>query len=247
MIRSFYTSVVNCPLTQKDCTLALKNFDTGDIPRGFSSRGRAHPDILVVRKNPGHAEEAEKEYYKGKRGRELFDAVRQFSGDRRAGRLQWSKGTGRFHINEQRYLLYILGRHKKLRPYKGLELKETEQQFLDQHVFFTNLFKCSTDDEQGRIPQQAFSVCYARYFLDELNLLRPRLILATGREAYRFLHAREKAGEIDVPVLYVKHPSYFYSKRDELSKLRELRRSALKILNKDKPRRMRRIGGGTTA
>jgi uracil-DNA glycosylase len=233
LIRDFYTRVVNCPLTSVECPYALKNFSTGDIPRGFSSKGRIHPDILVVRKNPGHADKAEKKYYQGKSGRKLFDALLQYGTDHRSGKIIWSKGTGRFRRNELRYLLFILGYHRKLRPFKGFELDDTERKHIHRHVFFTNLFKCSTRDEQAKIPDSAFSVCYEKYFVEELNLIRPRLILATGREVYRFLRCKEKSGEIAMHVIYVKHPSYFYSRDNEQRELSGIKHSVQQIIDED--------------
>jgi uracil-DNA glycosylase len=227
-LRKFYTRVISCPLTAKECPYALKNFAKGDIPRGFSFKEKAHPDILVVRKNPGHADKAEKEYYRGRKGKSLFKALTRYHHGKNIIR---PKGSNRFSINERRYLLFILGYHKQLVPFKTFQIQDNERKKISQRVFFTNLFKCSTEDEQATIPKSAFSVCYERYFLEELRLVKPRLILAAGREVYNFLQRKEKVGQITVPIIYIKHPSYFYSKENESPKLKKIKRSVKKILN----------------
>jgi len=229
-MKDFYSTVVNCPLTSDECPYALKNLDTGDIPRGFSSHPRIHPDILVVRKNPGHADKTEKDYYRGKQAEELFNELLRYRADLRSGKVHSSKGASRFRTNELRYLLFILGYHKKLKPFKKFQIQVEEEKHIRRRVVFTNLFKCSTRDEQAKIPGQAFSVCYERYFRDELHILRPKLILAAGKEVYGFLSRRAKAGDLDVTILLMKHPSYFYSKIEEPLALRKIKHSVQKVL-----------------
>ena len=231
-MKNFYTKVVNCPLSASECPLAVKDFSTGDIPRGFSYVDQVNPEILVVRKNPGHADKTEKAYYKGRTGKALFEAVMQYKKDRRGGKVRRSRNSNRFRLNELRYLLFVLGYHEQLRPFKSFKVRQNEERSLAKRAFFTNLFKCSTENEQAKIPSSAFSVCYQRYFLDELRRIRPKVILAAGNEVSHFLRRKAQDGQIDVPIVKVKHFSYFYTKNDEAVVLNRTRRLIQTAINR---------------
>ena len=55
--------------------------------------------------------------------------------------------------------------------------------------------------------------CYNKYLINEIKLFNPELLLALGREVERFLV--KKKDEHKLPVIYIKHPSYYYKKTDE--------------------------------
>ena len=81
---------------------------------------------------------------------------------------------------------------------------------------FTNLFKCNTKCEQERIKNSSFDICYRKYFIQEIELIKPHTILALGDEVSKFL----KRKQLKVHLISIKHPSYFYRKNDEPDILR---------------------------
>ena len=116
----------------------------------------------------------------------------------------------------------------KLETYKGYQDNYTpdHEKEISEHVAFTNLFKCSTKKEQERIKDDSFENCYEKYFKDEIKLINPQVILALGKEVDHFL----KSKNLDVNVIYIKHPSYSYSKIGELNKLKKIKKELGKIL-----------------
>jgi hypothetical protein len=41
------------------------------------------------------------------------------------------------------------------------------------------------------------------------------VLLALGREVYNFLNEKQIKAELGKPVIYIKHPSYYYRKEQE--------------------------------
>ncbi len=229
-LNSFYTEVMNCPLTRSECPHAVRSLKKGDVPRGFHFRKGVRPDVLVVAKNPGHASDRERAYYKDKAGRGLLKAHLKYHKDRRSQIVQGLRKSNRFDTNRRRYLLYILGFHKKLVNYKKYMMDGNDEGRILSKCFFTNLFKCSTEDEQMPINDETFSVCYNQHFLRELSIIRPKVIIAVGREVSRFLRRHSSSGEIAVPVVPIKHFSYFYAKGKEQMAMRRVRHAVRKAI-----------------
>jgi len=186
-LKHFYSKVMNCSLTHKECLLAVKSKKTGDLPRGFLFNEGIRPDILVVAKNPGTTSSKEKEYYKGKSGQELIKSHLKFNIDRMTGKFHFVSQIHKFQPNRRRYLLYILDIHKTLKPYKEFikdkDILRDEYQIMEK-CFFTNLYKCSTENERIPISNKAFTTCYNKHFEKELQIINPKVILAVGGEVY---------------------------------------------------------------
>ena len=117
-----------------------------------------------------------------------------------------------------RYLRYLLGNTSRLESFKQYSERIEEGSFIGdfekimQDVALTNLFKCSTRNEQQKLFSADVSVCVERYFLPEVKLLKPKVILAFGNEVDNFL-IRLGLHEHLPPIIKIKHPSRSYGKK----------------------------------
>lgn len=214
---NFYTACMNCTNTEQQCPGVWKDIPNGIPPRGFFYV-QSPVKILVVGKNPGHPlgknlgnqlnNEVEK--YKGKTGDILFNAYRQHQKGFYNDLSVYPEHSSTFHKNLFRYMKYFLNLPEN-----------TDISTLYQQFAHTNLVKCSTKEEQGRLAKQTKEVCYQKYFRTELELLRPKVLLALGNEAAKFLLS--KKNEHKLPVIRIKHPSYYYSKATEQTILMEIK------------------------
>ena len=235
-LKHFYSKVMDCSLTPKECLLAVKSKKTGDAPRGFLFKEGIRPDILVVAKNPGTTSSKEKEYYKGKSGQALIKSHLKFNVDRMTGKFQIPSKIRKFQPNRRRYLLYILDIHKKLMPYKEFikdrDIYKDEEQIAEK-CFFTNLFKCSTEDKRITIHNKDFSTCYNEHFKDELEIINPKVIIAAGREVNGFLTTLKKQGKLSIPFVKVKHFSLSYSLVSEKNELKKIKTQVQKLIRNE--------------
>jgi len=227
-IRSFYIDVMNCAYKENECPHAWKDFSAGVVPRAFSACKSNTAKILVVAKNPGHPLEGETIYYKGKKGGDLLKAKEEWDSER-CKRIQTTNDKSlKYHKNLRRYLRYFLELSKKLETYEEYQNRyvQAHEKEISVHVAFTNLFKCSTKCEQERIKNSSFDICYRKYFMQEIELIKPQTILVLGGEVSKFL----KKKQLKVPLISIKHPSYFYRKNDESDILRMKKTELTNIL-----------------
>lgn len=227
--KRFYTKVINCPCSKSECKQSKKDFKSGWIPRGFYPHNSCVAKILVVGKNPGRPFDEEIQLYKGKSGENLLKAKEEWESRKHKKLESKTKDNSlKYQWNLRRYLRYFLGQSKKLETYKGYQDNYTlnHEKEIFEHVAYTNLFKCSTKDQQEKIKDASFEICYEKYFKDEIKLINPQVILALGREVNYFL----KSKNLDANVIYIKHPSYSYSKIGELNKLKKIKKELGKIL-----------------
>ena len=183
---------------------------------------------MVVAKNPGHPLNGECNYFKGKTGEDLLKAKEEFDREKYERIRATNDRSLRYHKNLRRYLRYFLGMSRKLETYEKYQhsyCSEHEKEIF-QHVALTNLFKCSTANEQERIRTESFQTCYDKYLAREIRLWRPKVILALGEEVLRFLEKQN----LTVPLISVRHPSYFYRRAEERSILRGVKKELAKIL-----------------
>jgi hypothetical protein len=192
----FYASCMNCTINCPGVWIDIKN---GIPPRGFYYQ-QSPIKILVVSKNPGHPLEGESQLFKGKVDQDLFKAYRTFQEKLYHNLLNNKEHSTRFHKNLYRYLSFFLDIPNDLDQ-------------IYSHVAHTDLLKCSTQNEQAKINDKMFEECYKKYFLKEVELLKPKMLLVLGREVERFL--TKKKSEHNIPIIYIKHPSYFYKKDQE--------------------------------
>lgn len=229
--KPFYIKVMKCACSKRECPQSRKDFKSGWAPpRGFNPCKSNTTKILVVGKNPGHPLEEEIPFYKGKRGENLLKAKEEW--DSFKYKMLRSKKKDRslkYHMNLRRYLRYFLRPSKKLETYKEYKTNYTtdHEKEISEHIAFTNLFKCSTKCEQERIKDTSFENCYEKYFYEEINLIKPQSILALGKEVKKFL----KSKQLNIPLISIRHPSYFYRKNDELNILRNKKTEFKNVLN----------------
>jgi uracil-DNA glycosylase len=229
--KPFYIKVMNCTCSKSECPQSKKDFKSGWAPpRGFNPCKSNTTKILVVGKNPGHPFDEEIPFYKGKRGENLLKAKEEWDSFKYTMLRSKKKDRSlKYHMNLRRYLRYFLGLSKKLETYKEYQTnwKPDHEKEISEHVAFTNLFKCSTKCEQERIKDTSFENCYEKYFKEEIELIRPQIIFALGSEVTKFL----KSKKLDVPLISIRHPSYFYKKNDELKKLKNKKTALKNALN----------------
>lgn len=216
----FYTKCMNCKNTKKECPKIWKDFDKGVVPRGFHFES-PKIKLLIVGKNPGHPFKDEKKKYLNKRGKTLFEAKENFQKEyynNIDNTFKEDKRSHTYHKNLFRYMGYFLGL---------LELPKKEKinsQLIHKiysQIATTNLVKCSIKDEQAILHKDIIYPCYRKFFLEELKLFKPKLILALGKEVYHFLKHQK---EIKIPIVCIKHPSYYYKKEEEIKILNSIKK-----------------------
>ena len=227
-IRKFYVGVMNCEYTNDHCPQAWKDISSGLIPRAFTPCKSWQASILVVAKNPGHPLDGESTYYRGKTGEDLLDAKERFDLEKQ----EWIRTNNdrslRYHKNLRRYLRYFLSISPRLETYKEYKRSYCAEhdKAIFRHVALTNLFKCSTQDEQEKIKSESLQTCYDKYLLREIELWHPKVILALGEEVSEFL----KKQDLTVPLVSINHPSYFYRTEEERRILGIVKNRLTKIL-----------------
>lgn len=196
-LENLYLCCMNCENTAALCPGIWKDIPAGVPPRGF--RFQVAPvKLLVVAKNPGHPLQGETDLFRGRSGADLLRAYRRFQQDLYPDPRRVREPSTRFHATLFRYIAYFL------------DIPPTD---IYRHAAHTNLVKCSTPDEQAKLNPKTMAQCYRQFFREELRLLRPKVLLALGREVERFLLKMQP--DHALPVVYVKHPSYRYSKASE--------------------------------
>ncbi len=216
-LHALYQECVNCPNTEKECPGIWRDTAKGVFPDGFYFR-TIPVDILVVGKNTGHPDERELEIFPGLTGGDLYKTLRaKQEADFQNGGLGASAQL--FSRKLAEYLSYILN---------------VEEEDLFTRVAFTNLVKCRTIVESGnKLHKDTMNNCFDKYLRKEVSLLRPKVILALGRDPEDFL-LRKPWRPLGVPVLYLKHTSRPLNKRDKSRILDKLKDDINFFINKAK-------------
>lgn len=223
-IKAFYSRVVTC--NNQECAgFAIHDKKRGFIPRGFMWSSNIQCDILVVSKNPGHP--LENETYRGTNGRQLFEEYMGFR--KKVNTLFYNSNnpSSRFPRNKRRYLRYFLGIDAELKTYQDYHYKIEDDREIFHRTSYTNLFKCSTEEESVKIPTKILESCFNKIFVEELKIYNPKVILAAGNEVYNFL---KENIDNKYPIIKVKHFSYFYPKRNEKNILYKIKQDLMKYL-----------------
>ncbi|TAL53837.1 uracil-DNA glycosylase family protein [Pandoraea sp.] len=211
-VTAFYGSICDCSCTSHDCPGTFKSPSTGSPPRGFYTKAKpGFVDLLAVCKNPGHTLPDEKQLYRGLNGFEIASAHMEYAEEtfRREHDINaQARRSTRFHKNLVRYLSYFL---------------DVPEENVFERAVYTNLVKCSTPDERARLDPRAMSKCFESHFARELDFFKPRVLLACGREVERFLNSEKTRCVHRLPVIYVKHPSYYYRRENEQPILEKIR------------------------
>ena len=212
----FYAEVVACSNSNEMCPGIIKDVRGGCPPRGFYTQGEPGDiAIMIVGKNPGHVLDNEREIYLGESPDGIVAKQFNFIGSIFESTY---KGSGadtrslRFQKNLLRYLAHFL------------DLPEKE---VFKRCVLTNLVKCSTIGEQDKLNKATLSQCFQKHLIKEIEFFQPKVILALGREVESYL----KNAGVGLPVIYIKHPSYFYRKeieKDELDMIKNKIKKAIK-------------------
>jgi len=203
---ALYTDCVNCSNNENDCPSIWKDFSTGVIPRGFYFES-SNIQILVIAKNPGHPLEREQKLLVNKSGKELLNSYFSFHRSLYKKFKFSSERSTTFHKNLfNRYLPYFL---------------DIPAEKIYSKIAHTNLVKCSTRNEQERLNKRVMLTCFNKYLLNEIRIYQPKVILALGNEVYQFL--KKHQDKFNVPIIKIKHPSYFYRKEEEKEILKSIK------------------------
>lgn len=142
----------------------------------------------------------------------MLEAHKEFMKDLFENRHSSKEKSKRFHRNLSRYLTFFLN--------------VTPDEIFTRAAF-TNLVKCSSINEQEKPKnlRKAVNSCFKKFFLEELELYKPKVVLALGGEVYDFLKEQEDELKVHCACLIgIKHPSYYYKKEREndiLSKVKK--------------------------
>jgi uracil-DNA glycosylase len=201
-LKNLYVNCMNCKL---NCNNIMKDIPNGIPPRGFYYKN-IPVEILIVAKNPGHPLIDESLKFKDKIGMVLFESYRKFQDELYSNISLNEERSTTFHKNLFRYISFFLDIPNNINE-------------IYKYVAHTNLLKCSTYNERQllRNSKESLNTCYCYFFTYEIDYLQPKLILALGKEVYNFL--LRKQDELKIPIIYIKHPSYYYKREEENEKL----------------------------
>jgi Uracil DNA glycosylase superfamily len=210
-LAEFYAPVCGC--AQK-CT-GIKNCKTdGWVPRGFYTEYNPKNPILLmaVCRNPGHPLSIEMVSYQNSScSTETAERHLAFSRDVFYGLGNSAEDARRktvFHRNLIRYLKFFL------------DVPECD---VFKVAAYTNLVKCSTLGLQDRLHTETVSQCFDQHFRREVDYFNPRVLLAFGREVENYLKKAKKENHHNLPIVYIKHPSYFYQRDMEERELCDIK------------------------
>jgi uracil-DNA glycosylase len=195
-LKNLYINCMNCTI---NCKNIYKNIPNGIPPRGFYFKN-IPIKILIVGKNPGHPLKNEKAVYKNKKGKNLFLSYRTYQENLYSNILLNTEKSTTFHKNLFRYISFFLDISNEINE-------------IYNYVAHTNLLKCSTKDEQLPLNKckEAVDTCFNTYLLNEIENMQPKILLALGKEVYEYLNKKD----LNIPIIYIKHPSYYYKKNEE--------------------------------
>ena len=197
----FYNTISTCGNTAVQCPNTLNSHSSGWIPRGFFTRVNSSAvDVLAVCKNPGHLLPNESDLYR----RTSFSELAKTHMQHAAVTFQGGNIT---NSNDLRSTVF----HRNLRRYMSFIL-DVDQLSVFDHMVYTNLVKCSTRGERDKLDIKTMSECFSRHFVREIDFFKPKVLIAFGREVESFLIRMRERGAHSLPVVYLKHPSYYYRK-----------------------------------
>jgi len=196
VIDNLYIKCMNCTI---NCNNIYKNIPNGIPPRGFYFKN-IPIKILIIGKNPGHPFENQKVIFKGKTGENLYLTSRTYQENLYSNILLNTDKSTTFHKNIFRYISYFLDIPNDINE-------------IYKNVAHTNLLKCSTIDEQQLLNKckEAVDTCFNTYLIKEIEIMQPKVLLALGSEVYNYLIKKE----FKLPIIRIKHPSYYYKKSEE--------------------------------
>jgi hypothetical protein len=170
--------------------------------------------LLLVSKNPGISSPLENRIYAPLTDRERVTAHEDFVKDRFLGTNTII--TSRYHENILQWVAVIL----KVEPTHDAIFRRTAM---------TALVKChSLQDKTKNLPKRTKDVCSDAFLYSEINIIRPKFLIALGDEAYKYLIHSDIQSRHKLPVERLYHPSWTnmpggvdHYRRSELPRIRK--------------------------
>jgi len=215
-LHALYQECVNCPNTTKECPGIRRDLSKGFFPDGFHFE--AVPiDALVVAKNTGHPQAGESKFTDCTVD-SLYPRLLEVQKD-----FYQNHKLSEQRDNFSKYMALYL-----------CEILEVPEKDLFTRMAFTNLVKCPTIRESDvTLHADTMKNCFHKYLKNEVALLRPKVILALGRDAEDYLIKRSWR-YLGVPVLFLKHTSRPLKKEDKPKELAKIREEINYFINKAK-------------
>lgn len=96
------------------------------------------------------------------------------------------------------------------------------------YCYITNLVKCSTKD--NKVENKYCENCFDNHLINEINLIKPKAIIALGNQVFNFLISKK----LDYTIYKIKHPSYYssYKKGSKSEQINEIKSIILKEIQK---------------
>ena len=212
-LNNLYINCMNCKI---NCNNILKDNPNGLPPRGFYFKN-IPIKILIIGKNPGHPLNNETNVFKNKTGADLFFTYRTYQDNLYSNILTNKDKSTTFHKNLFRYISFLLDIPN--------DIKE-----IYKYAAHTNLLKCSTINERQKLRncKEAVDTCFNTYLLSEIDYLQPKVLLALGKEVYNYLNKYKK--ELKIPIIYIRHLSYYYKKNEEKEILLKIKKEINKYI-----------------
>lgn len=95
----------------------------------------------------------------------------------------------------------------------GKIIRQIEDRFPRITFYETNLVKCPPLDNKNKLryPNLSEKKTCVDNLLQEINVLKPKIVFALGKEVYLFLQSYLKDNKtIQDKLIYIEHPSYIY-------------------------------------
>jgi hypothetical protein len=170
--------------------------------------------LLLVSKNPGISRQHENRIYAHLTDRERVTEHEKFIKGRFLGTNRII--NSRYHENILQWVAIILA-------------VEPTHDAIFRRTAMTALVKCqSQQDKTKKLPKSTKDICSDTFLYSEINIIRPKLLLALGDEAYKYLTQSDIQSRHKLPVDRLYHPSWTnmpggvdHYKRSELSRIRK--------------------------
>jgi uracil-DNA glycosylase len=170
--------------------------------------------LLLVSKNPGISDPRENRIYAPLTDRERVKAHEDFVRNRFLGTNTII--TSRYHEHILQWIAIVLA-------------VEPTHDAIFHRTAMTALVKChSQQDKTKTLPKSTKNICSDAFLYSEINIIRPKFLIAVGDEAYKYLNQSDIQSRHKLPVERLHHPSWTnmpggvdHYRRSELPRIRK--------------------------
>lgn len=191
-ILKIYSQVTTC----KDGCYGIRNEpNNGVIGRSFYCPFETNNvSLLMVSKNPGIGHFKEKEMYAPLSGEQRVSSHGKYVKSRFRGTNNLITST--YHQNILEWLSIILG----VEPTHDAVFRKSAM---------TAMVKCeSLADKTATMPSNTILNCTEKFLFKEIEAIKPKFLLALGREAFKFLTLKNVIVRHGLPIGKLYHPSW---------------------------------------